>query len=316
MRQHCLISGRCALLFGALSAPAHCGNYPDKPIRLIAPEFGGASDLVARLIAQRGILGQQAVVDNRNPLVGIDIAAKAPPDGYTLLMSGSSLWTVPLLQKVSFNPSSDFAPITLAVNSPSVLVAHPTVAAGSVKELIALAKAKPGSLNYASSGNGSLSHLAAELFKSMAAINIVQVNYKGSGPALNDLIAGQVQLMLPSVGATMPHVKSGRLKALAVASAQPSALAPGLPTISASGLPGYEAGTAATLFAPASTPRAVVAAINGDVVHLLEALDTGKKLLNAGVEVVASSPEQLAARIRSEMAKLGKVIKDAGIRAE
>jgi len=294
--------------------------FPVKPIRIVAGGIGGGSDFTARMIAQglTAAWGQQVVVDNRpSGFVPGEIVARAQADGYTLLVSGSSLWISPLLQDgVPFDAVRDFAPVTLAATSPSVLTVHPAVAAKSVRELIALAKAKPGELNYGTSGQGSAPHLAAELFKSMAGVNVVRVNYKGAGAALNDLIAGQVQMTFGTTSSLAPHIKSGRLRALAVSSAQASALLPELPTIAAAGLPGYEAVSPAAVFAPAKTASATVAKLNAEILRVLNAVEVKQKLLGAGIEVVGTSPGELAATIKSDIGKWGRLIRDAGIRAE
>jgi tripartite-type tricarboxylate transporter receptor subunit TctC len=305
----------------ATSAGVVCAQtYPNKPIRMVTSAAGGSADFAARLIAQglTGDLGQQVVVDNRGGSVSTSVAivAKAPPDGYTLLLYASSLWIAPLLQQVSYDPIKDFSPITLAASSPYILVVHPTVPVTSVKELIALAKAKPGELNYGSSGLGTANHLAAELFNAMAGVSIVHVPYKGAGPALNALIGGQLQVMFPSAGSVTSHIKSGRLKALGVTSAGPSALAPGLPTVAAAGVPGYESLLMIGVFTPAGVPAAIINRLNQEIVKALRKADTKERLFNAGVEAVGGTPAQLAASVKSEMVRLGKVIKDAGIRAE
>ncbi len=301
-----------------VAAAAHGQEFPSRPIRMLTTEAGGGGDLVARVIGQ-GIstaLGQPVIIDNRGIRAG-EIVAKAPRDGYTLLSYGNPLWLAPFLRdKVPYHPQKDFAPITLSVSSPNVLVVSPVVVAGSVKELIALAKARPGELNYASSGVGSSNHLAAELFKAMAGINTLHVPYRGAGPALTALIGGQIQLMFPSASSVTPHVKSGRLKALAVTSAEPSALAPGLPTVTASGLPGYESSLILGVFAPAGVPATLINRLNREIVKVLHAPEVKEKLFSSGVEVVGSSPEQFASRVKSEMTRLGKLIKDAGIRAD
>jgi len=272
---------------------------------------------VARVIALglTGSLGQQLVVDNRPAAIVGELVAKAPPDGYTLLAIGSVLWLTPLLQdNVGYDAVKDFSPISVTGLSVNVLVVHPSVAANSVKELVALAKAKPGQLNYATGGTGSSNHLAAELFKSMAGVNLVRIPYKGSGPAVNDLVSGQVQIMFPTTAAGLPHVKSGRLRALAVTSLQPSVLAPGLPTVADSGVPGYESVVMYALFAPAKTPAAVVKRLNKDLVQYLRSPAGTERLFAAGIEVVASTPGELATAMKSEMTRLGKLIKDAGLR--
>jgi tripartite-type tricarboxylate transporter receptor subunit TctC len=211
---------------------------------------------------------------------------------------------------------SAFSAITLVGSSPNILVVHPSLPSKSVSELLALAKAKPGELNYASPGAGGSSHLAAELFKAMGRVDILRIPYSSTGLALTALIAAQVQLMFPATGGAMPHVKAGRLRALAVTSAQPTALAPGLPTVAASGLPGYESVAPYGIFAPVSTPSAVINRLNQEIVRVLNAPDIKEKLFNAGIDVVASTPKQLAAAVEAETARMGKVIKEAGIRAE
>ncbi len=309
-----------ALIIAFTAVAANAQNFPNKPIRIVAGGVGGGSDFTARMIAQgfTAAWGQQVVVDNRpSGFVPGEIVMRAQPDGYTLLVSGSSLWISRLLQdNVPFDAERDFAAVTLAATSPSVLTVHPAVAAKSVRELMALAKMKPGELNYGTSGQGSAPHLAAELFKAMAGVSIVRVNYKGAGAALNDLIAGQVQMTFGTTSSLAPHIKSGRLRALAVSGAQPSALLPELPTIAASGLPGYEAVSPAGVFAPAKTPASIVARLNAEIVRALNATDAKQKLLGAGIEVVGTTPAELAAMIKADIAKWGKVIRDAGIRAD
>ena len=292
-------------------------DYPTKPVRIVTPPAGAGNDYVARVIAQglTASLGQQLVVDNRPAAIVGELVAKAPADGYTLLAIGSVLWLTPLLQdNVGYDPVKDFSPISVTGLSVNVLVVHPSVAANSVKELIALAKAKPGQLNYATGGTGSSNHLAAELFKSMAGINLVRIPYKGSGPAVNDLVSGQVQIMFPTTAAGLPHVKSGRLRALGVTSLQPSVLAPGLPTVADSGVPGYESVVMYALFAPAKTPAAIVKRVNKDLVQYLRSAAGTERLFTAGIEVVASTPGELATAMKSEMTRLGKLIKDANLR--
>ena len=297
-------------------------GFPNKPVRIVTSEPGGGLDFAARLISQ-GItssLGQPVIVENRGGaggLIAIETVAKAQPDGYTLLLYGSTIWLVPFLREnVSYDPVRDFSPVILAVSSPNIVVVHPSIAANSVKELIALAKAKPGVLNYGSGALGASSHLSVELFKAMAGVNIVRIPYKGSGPALNGLIAGQVQVMFATSGGVVPHIKSGRLRALAVTSAQPSALMPDLPTVAASGLPGYVSASLGTIFAPAKTPAPLINRLNQEMVRFLRTADAKEQFLRSGVETVGSTPAELAATMKSEMARLGKVIKDAGIREE
>lgn len=314
---------RCILICGLFAAANVVWGqaFPVKPIRVITTEAGGGSDFAARLVAQglSASLGQQVIVDNRggNALIPGEAVAKSPPDGYTLLFHGNPLWFFPLLQdNVPLNALRDFSPISLVDLSPLVLVVNPSLPAQSVAELIALAKLKPGSLNYASGAAGSTPHLSAELLKSMAGIRLERIAYKGVGPALNDVISGQVQIMFATTAAGMPHVKSGRLRALGVTSAQPSALVPGLPTIAASGLPGYESVNTHGLFAPVNTPAAVIRRLNQETARYLNLPDTKERFLNAGVETVGSTPEAFIAAIKSDIALWGKIIKEAGIRME
>ena len=302
------------------TAPAFAvDTWPNRPLRIVTSEPGGGSDFTARVVAQ-GLtqsLAQQVIVDNRaGTVTAAQIMTKAAPDGYTLLSYNNSLWTLPLLQPMFYDVLRDFVPVTLATRSPNILVTHPSVPVTSVRELVAYTRAHPGTLNYASGTVGSTNHLAAELFKALAGVNIARVGYKGSGFAVNDLIGGQVQLMFATTGSIAPHVKSGRLRALAVTSPQPSPLAPGLPTIGASGVPGYEAVTMYGLYAPARTSAAIIARLQQDAARFLQTADIRDKLFGAGVETVGASSAEFTAEIRADTARLAKVIRDAGIRAE
>ena len=291
-------------------------TYPAKPVRIVVTGAGSGGDFAARVIAQgvSGSLGQQIIVDNRGSgNLPAEIVSKAPPDGYTLCLSAAPLWITPFLRKTAYDPVKDFAPVTLVVTSPNILVVHPSLPVKSVKELIALIRSKPGELNYATSGVGGSGFLAAELFKSMARADMVRVNYRSGGLALTEVISGQVHLFFANAGAVASHLKSGRLRALAVTSAQPSVLLPGLPTVASGGLPGYELVSVQGIFAPAGTPHAVVARLNREIVPFLRRPDTKEKFFAAGVESLGSTPEELAATVKSEMARLGKVIKAAGI---
>ena len=294
-------------------------DYPNKPIRIFTSQSGSPSDFIARLLAQgiSGPLGQSVIVDNRVGIVATENVAKAPADGYTLLFYGPVVWLLPYLRNyVAWDPEKDFSAVTLATQAPNLLVIHPSLPVKSVRELIALAKARPGELNYGSGLTGSSNHMAAELFKSMAGVNIVRVPYSGPAAAFTAVIGGQLQLMFPDAGSASPHVKSGRIRALAISTAEPSALGPGLPTIAASGVPGYESGIISAMFAPAKTPAAIINRLNQEIVNVLNKPDVKERLFNSGVEVVGSSPEQLAAKMRSEMTRMSKVIKEAGIKAE
>ena len=292
-------------------------DFPTKPIRLLTSAAGGGGDFSARIIAQglAAPLGQQVIVDNR-AIAGAEFVAKAPPDGYTLLLYGSNIWISPLMQPTPWDALRDFSPVMVATNAPNILIIHPSLPVRNVKELIALAKAKPGALNYATAGTGSSTHLAAELFKAMANINIVRINYKGPGAAITDLLSGQVQIMIATAASVAPHIKSGKLRAVAVGSAKPSALAPGLTTIAASGLPGYQAESPFGIFAPAKTPAPVIHRLNQEIVRVLQRAEVKERLFNSGIEPVASSPEQLTALIKADIARLGKVIRDNNIREQ
>ena len=294
--------------------------FPNKSIRVVTGQPGGGSDLAARLIAN-GIaenLGQPMIVENRpGGVIPLEIVQKAPPDGYTLLVYSNGLWLLPFMQaNVRFDPVRDFAPVSLVTQSPNLLVVHPSLAANSVRELIALAKAKPGALNCSTAAGGSSSHLAYELFKAMAGVNIVRIPYKGNAPAVAELVGGQVQLSFATPAAVTPHMKSGRLKALAVTGLEPYPPFPNLPTVSSSGLPDYESATINGIFAPAKTPAAVITRLNQEIVRVLNKPEVKNTLLETGILVVGSSPQALGAKVKSEISRLGKVIKDAGIREE
>lgn len=302
----------CALV-AATAAGAQ--NYPAKPVRIVTSEIGSANDLVARIVAQglTAAFGQQVIVDNRGG-IAIEIAARAPADGYTLLFFGSAVWTSPFMRdNLPWDPIRDFAAITVAVNAPNVLVVHPSLAVKSAAELIALAKAKPGQLNYGAGTIGASPHLSAELFKAMAGVNILRVPFKGTGPAVSGLIGGQVQLMFAGSGSVSTHVRSGRLRALAVTSLQPSALMPGVPLL-ANDVPGFEVGSMIGFFAPAKISAAMVQLLNREMIRVLRQPDVAERLFGAGVEVVASTPVEFSARIKAEMAKWGKLIKDSRLR--
>ena len=307
-----------ALLAGSTGI-ASSQSFPYKPIRIVVPGTGGGTDLMARVIAHElaAPLGQQVVIENRpTGVIPAQTVSRAQPDGYTLLMSGSGLWLAPFLQdKVPFDPANDFSPITLAVGQPNVLAVHPSVAT-SVKELIALAKARPGELNYASGSAGAANHVAAELFKAKAGVAIVRVNYKGAAAGLNALMSGEVQVMFVTAAAVVPHIKTGRVRALAVTSANPSALLPDLPTVAASGLPGYESTSIYGIFAPAKTPKPVITRLNKEIIQVLNKPDLKEKLISMGGEAVGSSPDQLAATVKSDMAIIGKLLKKTGIQAD
>ena len=294
-------------------------DFPNKPIRIVTSGAGGGNDFAARLIAPgvADALGQPVLVDNRGAAIAGELVAKAPPDGYTLIYLGSTLWLAPFLQaKVPYDPVRDFSPVTMAVRQPTIVVVHPALPVKSIKELTALAKARPGALNYASGTSGSPTHLAGELFKSIAGLDIVRISYRSGGAQMAAVMSGEVQLNFATWTVVGPQVKSGRLRALAVTSAQPSALIPGLPTVAASGVPGYAAETFYGVFAPAKTSEAVVNRLNRAIVQTLRKPDVNERFSTSGVEVVGSTPDELAAAMKSDIASMGKVIRDAGIRGE
>lgn len=296
-------------------------EYPVRPIRIVTSAPGGGRDFVARLIAQ-GIsdrLGKRVIVDNRGGAVLMaEIVSNATPDGYTFLIAASTLWIGPLLQKMPYDVDRDFAPVTFTDKSPGIMAVHPTlpVPIKSVREFIALAKARPGQLNYSSSAPGSSSHLAAELFKMMAGVDLVRVSYKGSGPSVLAVMQGEVQVIINTGSSIEPHARSGRLRALAVTSLDPSRLFPDLPTVAASGVPGYEFVTSGIMVAPAKTPAAVIRRVNQEVVRYLNTSEAKEKFLVQGVEPYGSSPKELDRVLKAERAMWAKVIKHAGIVAK
>jgi tripartite-type tricarboxylate transporter receptor subunit TctC len=315
----CLLTSAFCLIGGAEAQP-----YPSRPIRFIVPFApGGGTDLVARMIAQRlpESLGQAVVVDNRGGaggVIGAELAARAPADGYTLLLGSPGPLTINpnLGAKLPYDSLRDFAPVTLATISPFVLVLHPSVPAGSVKDLIALAKAKPGQLNYGSSGNGAVNHFSAEQFKALAGVSLVHVPYKGSGPAVIDLVAGRLHLTFENLPTVLPHVRSGKLKMLAVGTRSRSAFVPEYPTIAEAGVPGYESSTAFGVLLPAKAPAAIVARLNRETVKILQTPELKERLSTQGLEAVGSTPEQYAAHLKEELARYGRIAKAAGIKIE
>jgi tripartite-type tricarboxylate transporter receptor subunit TctC len=296
------------LLLGG-PAPAQ-DKYPSKVVRIVTATPGSNHDWGARLAAQELTprIGQRVIVENRGT-IAIEVAKDAPADGYTLLFYGATVWLQPLLTKSNWDPVADFAPITLAMSSPNVLVVHPSLPVKSVKDLIALARARPGDLNYSAGGGGSTPHIAGELFKYMANAKIVRVHYKGSGPAMLGLLVGEVQMMFAAIGPIVPHVSQGKVRALAVTTPRATPFMPGLPAI-AETLPGYTAEATIGFFAPRKTPPALVAHLNREIVQALKAADP-RVLTNAAVEIVGGTPDEFAAFIRAEMDRMGKVIKSA-----
>ncbi len=301
----------------ALSQP-----YPAKPIRLIVPQPpGGGNDTIARMIGQKlaVALKQQVAVDNRagaGGLIGAELAAKAPPDGYTLLLGNVAvLAIIPNVQKKTpYDPLRDFAPISLIASAPLLVVVHPSLPVSSIKQLVALAKAKPGQLNYASNGIGSSTHLATEMFKLMAKVDLLHVPYKGLGPATTDLLSGQVQLIFSSAVAMMPHVKAGRLRAIAMTGAKRSPVIANIPTVAEAGLPDYESGSWYGILAPAGMPRAIIDLLSHEIATATRSPDIADRLAAEAVLPIGSSPSEFAAHMQKEFTRIGEVIRSSGAR--
>jgi tripartite-type tricarboxylate transporter receptor subunit TctC len=309
-----------AFLLAFYSCIAGAQGWPAKPLRLIVPyTAAGSTDQLSRAVAQKlgDALGQPVIVDNRpgaNTILGAEAAAKSDPDGYTLFMgsSGSLAVNPSLYKKLPYDPQRDFALITLAASSPLMLVLNPSVPANSVKELVAYAKANPGKLNFASVGNGNPLHLAGELFKAMAGVDMTHVPYKGSAPALTDLLAGQVQLMFDTPITSVPHVKAGKLRALAVTSGKRSRALPDLPTIAELGYPGYDAGIWFGVVTRSGTPAPVLARLNAELRKILDAADLRERFGALALDLMSSSPEDFASFTARETVKWQKVIRDSG----
>ena len=314
----------CAFALALLAVTtAHAQSYPSRPIKIVVPyPPGGFNDTLGRTLAAKftEAWGQPAVVENKpggNTLIGNDFVAKSPPDGYTLLMVAFPFSVVPSLFKtMPYNTVNDFAPVILAASSANLLVVNPSLPVKSVGELLALAKSKPGSLSYASTGNGSSNHISMELFKTLAGVDILHVPYKGSAPAVTDLLGGQVQLMFDNTPNVLPHVKAGKLRALGSSRTKRDALTPDVPTIAEAGVPGYDLSVWFGMVAPAGTPKEVVQKLNAEVIKILAMPDVRERFLAQGVEPQGSTPEQFAEHIRSQMAKWGKLVQDAGVKAE
>jgi tripartite-type tricarboxylate transporter receptor subunit TctC len=316
-------AGLSALVLSAGAAYAETAAYPSKMIRFVVPyPPGGASDVTARLIGQKlsAEWGQQVVVENRpgaNGNIAADLVAKAPADGYTMLMGnvGPNAISSSLYPKLPYNVIKSFAPVTMTTTVPIVLLVNPALPIKNVKELVTYAKANPNKINFASAGNGSSNHLTGEMFKSATGIEIVHVPYKGDGPAINDLMGGQVAMMFTTIVAAMPYVSTGKLRAIAIASPTRSAAMPELPTIDESGVPGFNSSSWGGILFPAGTPKEAVAKMHGGVVKVLAMPDIKEKLKALGAEVVANSPEEFASYIQSETAKWGKVVTSSGATA-
>jgi tripartite-type tricarboxylate transporter receptor subunit TctC len=314
-----------ALIFAALIVDSAAAQpYPNHAIRLVVPfPAGGTTDIIARDVAKRltETLGQSVVVDNRAGAggnIGSDLVAKSTPDGYTLLMGtvGTHAINPSLYAKMPYDHIKDFVPIVLVAGVPNVLEVNPSLPVNSVSDLIKLAKSKPGTINFASSGSGTSIHLSGELFKTMAGVDMTHVPYKGSAPAISDLIGGQVQVMFDNLPSSLPQIKAGKLRAIAVTSLKRSPALPDIPTIAESGLPGFEASSWFGILAPAGTPAPVIAKINADVNKWLQSAEGREQLLAQGAEVAGGTPEQFAAHIRAETDKWAKVVKASGAKVD
>jgi tripartite-type tricarboxylate transporter receptor subunit TctC len=326
-RQRNAMAGAMAIALGLVAgdvpAAAASAAYPARPVRMIVPYApGGGDDTLARYVGQAlsEAFGQTFVIDNRGgggTILGSDLAAKAPPDGYTLIMVASTHAVLGSLYKtLPFDPIRDFSPIVRVASAPNILVVHPSLHATSVKELVALAKARPGEIVYASSGNGGGSHLAMELFRSITRIELVHVPSKGTGPAMIVLLSGQAKLMFGGMIGTITHVRSGRLRAIAISSAMRSAAMPEVPTVAEAGYPDYEATTWYGMLGPAATPHAIVTALNTHVVHALKEQKLQARIAAQGAEVATGTPEEFAAYMRTEQVKWAKVVRESGARPE
>jgi len=322
--RRCTAAAAAVLLASSLAPPAYSqlaatDSYPVKYIRIVTAGVGGGNDWLARVVAQgiAGPLGQPVIVENRGGgVIPGEVVSHAPADGYTLLAMSGSLWIGQLLRKTPYDVLRDFVPISLADRAPNVVVVHPSLPVASIKELIALARAKPNLLNYSSAGTASSSQLSGELFKALAGVQMVNIQYKNNSQETVDLLSGHVQLSFATASVVMPQVKAGKLRALAVTSAQPSPLAPELPTVASAGLTGYESESLHAVFAPSGTADAIVRRLNAEIVKLLRTPTIREQFLATGVEAVGSSPAELAALVRTEMARWGAVIKQAGIHGE
>ena len=320
---HALACAALALALATADSRAQTAKYPDKPVKMVVGfTAGGGTDVVARILAQKMSenLGQSVLVENRTGASGMiagEMVAKSAPDGYTLMMGTQTTFAVAptLYRKTSLDPARDFAGIAMSAISPLVLVVHPSVSAHSVKDVIAMAKAKPGAINYGSGGLGTTPHMSGELFQAVAGIKLVHVAYRGEAPAINDLIGGQIPFMFANLSAIVGNVRAGQLRAVGVTSAKRAPAIPDVPTLAESGLPGFEAATWFALVAPAGTPRDVRERLNAEVKRALALPDVKQRYADLGMAAEDSTPESLDAYIKSEIAKWTKVIKDADIKA-
>lgn len=318
-----VMRGAAVVLAGALvvvAIGAAAQSYPVKPIRLIVPyPPAGATDILGRIIGQKlgESLGQQVVIENRpgaSGIIGADLAAKAAPDGYSLLVGQAAnlAINISLMGKLPYDPVKDFSPVTLVASTPNLLVVHPSLPVRSVQDLIALAKAKPGAINYASAGSGSPGHLAAELLKKTAKIDMVHIPYKGAAPALTDVVAGQASLYFTSPISAQPFVKSGRLRMVAVTSAKRSPSLPDVPAVAEAGFPEFDLTSWWGILAPAGVARDIIERLHGETIRILNLTDVKQRYASLGADAVTNTPEQFAAYIKSEIAKWAKVVKESG----
>ena len=312
-----------SLAAAALTVLAACVSnaqdapYPNRYLRILTSEAGSTNDIVARILARHLTekLGQTVVVENRGGPAA-DVAARAAPDGYTMLLYGSSVWVLPYFRRMSYDPQRDLAPLSSAYSQAIILLVHPSLPVKSVKELMALAKARPGELNYSAGTTAATPHLAMELFKYQSKLNFLRVNYRGTQPAVNALMAGEVQVMFTGAGSVLPMVKAWRLRAIAVTTAERSPLVPGLPTVAESGLPGYEFTSVVGVFAPAKTPPAIVDLLSREIVTILKRPDVVDPLFESGTAALGSTPEEFGVRVRADIERWRKVINDTGIKIE
>jgi tripartite-type tricarboxylate transporter receptor subunit TctC len=312
-----------ALLALCSSAAVYAQTYPERPVRVIVPlSAGGSADIVGRVLAQKigEKLGQQVVIDNRpgaGSIIGTELAARAPADGYTLLLAGSSFTSAPsVVRKLPYDPLKDFAPITMPANAPGLLIVHPTLPARTVNDLVALARAKPGQINYASPGNGTAPHFAGALFNILAKIDTTHIPYKGAGPAVTAVMSGESQVSFASMPSAIGQVRQGRLRGVAVTSLTRSTAIPELPTVAESGLPGFESGSWQGLFAPAGTPAPIIRTLHRTTVEVVQLPEVIAQLAKDGSEPVGSTPETFAKHVAAELAKWARVAKEARMHVE
>jgi tripartite-type tricarboxylate transporter receptor subunit TctC len=315
---------RSMLLLVACVTLAHAQTYPSRPSRIIVGfSAGGPSDIVARIVAQQLTerLGQPVVVENRagaTGTIGAELVAKAPPDGYAMYLASQTTHAVApyMYAKIGYDPLKDFATVVRVVHNPLLMVVNPSVPVKSLNDVIALAKSRPGQLNFATGGIGSSPHMSMELFKSTVKLDMVPIHYKGDGAAIIDIISGQVPMLTSSISALLPYVRTGKLRGIAVTSLKRSTVAPDFPTIAESGLPGFEVITWFGILVPAATPKEIVNRLNNEIVQSVQQPNVSAQLVKMGFEIVANTPEQYAVFLREENAKWGKVVRDLGLRAE